>query len=108
MEKGDHIADSEMMANNLINLKCIHLNEASIDTIMPFIRQSVKMQRIKVDWFGGGVHFNRNTGTINLLALNREHKKLPDSQKITIYVDEEIYLSTKWAMREIDFELQFL
>lgn len=99
------LGGSEILANDLINLKGIHFIRASIDDIMPFIKRSVKMQKIKVNRLAAGIHFNTRTKVIDLLALNGEREKLPDAAKITLYVDEEIYLATKWAMKENDFGL---
>lgn len=39
---------------------------------------------------------------INLDRLNRERAKLPNAEKITLYVDERLYLATKWTRRETD------
>lgn len=100
-----YVADWEMLPNNLINFKHIHFTLACIDDIMPIIRRSAKMQRIKVKYLKFGQHFNRDTGIINLLALNREREQLPDAQKITLYVKERVYVTTKWAMKGNDFGL---
>lgn len=35
-------------------------------------------------------------GIIDLLTLNEERKKLPNAQKITIFVGESVYLENKW------------
>lgn len=101
----DDVADLKMLPKNLTNLKRIHFTEASIDSIMLFIRRSVEMNRIKVDCLRSGVYFNQDTGIIDLRALNRERKLLPDAHKIKLYVNEKVYLATKWAMKGNDFEL---
>lgn len=95
---------------------------------MPFIRQSVKLQRINIgcfeadfnpkpniynynllpiitiEWLEAGAHFIPKTKVVNLLALNREREQLPGAQKITLHVDEESYLATKWAFGETDLK----
>lgn len=109
------IADLEDLSNNNpVNLNRIHFNYASIDDILPFIRRSVGMQKIKVDCLAAGVHFNSQTKVINLRALNKEREQLALNQKcdllshvqkILLYVDEKVYLATKWAMNGNDFGL---
>lgn len=63
------------------------------------------MQIIKIHVPLTGAYYNEKTYVIDLLELNREREQLPDGQKITLYVDGDIYLQTKWAMKEIDFGL---
>lgn len=104
MVSGKSVADLEILPNNLINLKYIRFASASIDDIMPFIRRSVDLKRISIYEFEAGVHFNTDTHVIDLLALNREREKLPDADKITLYVDERIYLETRWAIKETDLK----
>lgn len=52
-----------------------------------------------------GTQFSTFNNIFNLIALNNARRQLADAQKITIYVKEEIYLATKWAMKETDFDL---
>lgn len=103
VDRSKYIADLEILPYNLINFKRIHFYAASIDDIMPLIKRSVKMQRIKVDILEGGVHFNENTKVIDLLTLNRTREQLTDAKKMTLYVTDRIYLATKWAMKGTDF-----
>lgn len=35
--------------------------------------------------------------------MNKERNKLDDPRKCDFYVREHLYLSTKWALRDIDF-----
>lgn len=42
------VADLEMLPNDLINLKCIHLYFPSIDNIVPFVKHSVEMNKIRI------------------------------------------------------------
>lgn len=41
---------------------------------------------------------------IDLPALNRERAKLENPQKVTLYATEEVYLATKWALGQTEFE----
>lgn len=108
--KSDTVADLEILPNNLINLKRIYFNYASIDDIKPFIKQSVEMQKIR----GDHLDYNKDTIVFDLralnkereqLALNRQQEQFPEVEKITLYVGEDIYLAIKWALGETDFGL---
>lgn len=101
----EKIGDLDILATDIIHLNRIHFVVANINDIIPFIRRSEKVQKIKVKLLRPGTHFDINTKIIDLLALNSERKQLPKAQKITLYVAEEIYLATKWALGKINFEL---
>lgn len=96
------IVDCEILAKELINLKRLYFFEVSFDAITEFIRRSVKVHSIKMEYITAGTHFNKDTQVIDILTLNRERKKLPNAHKITLYVEKEIYVATKWAFAEID------
>ena len=110
MHHKDFIVDIDNLPNALINLKSVYFNTASFDSIMLFIKRSVEMHTIRVRNLKVGIHFNKETGIIDLPALNRERALLiPEQvevvQKVTLYVIEQIYLATKWAFGETDFGL---
>lgn len=48
-----------------------------------------------------------NWRILDLPALNRERAKLPGARKITIFVRDDVFLSTKWAMNG-DINLSFI
>lgn len=123
------VHDFEKLSNSLTNLQHLSIQgNTNVNMIMPFIRQSVKLQRITIgcfgtdfnpqpniynynllpiitiEWLEAGAHFIPKTKVVNLLALNREREQLPGAQKITLYVDEESYLATKWAFGETDLK----
>lgn len=99
----DRITDLETAASNLSMLERIHFKFASLDDICPFIRQARRVKRIKVENLLEGTDFSIGSNVINLVALNKERKKLPNCVKVTIYVKEKVYLATKWALRETDY-----
>lgn len=98
-----YLYDLDTMTMDLVNLRRIHFFEASLNDITPFFKRSVEMEMIKVDRFVGGIHFDKNAKVINLLALNRERERLMGATKITLFVEEDIYLATKRAMKGNDF-----
>lgn len=85
------------LASIKTNLKRLEFVSADFNDIMPFIRESVEMRTIKIEYF-----FDCS---IDLLKLNKEREKLQNAHKITMYVDERTYLDTKWAMKETNFGL---
>lgn len=93
----EEFSDLDMVAKILINLKIIRFLRARIDDLLPFLKRSVNMQKIKVEFL--------KWNTIDFWALNREREKLPGAEKTTLYLKEEIYLETKWTMKETDFGL---
>lgn len=102
----DCIADTENMANNLINLRRILVLRFNFAHLMPFIRRTATLDKIRVAYSHvNDVYFNRGTDTIDLVKLNEERARLPGARKITIYVGEGVYLATKRALKKTDFEL---
>lgn len=65
----------------------------------PFIRNSPKLKQIRIK--DAKVDFKN----VDLWALNEEREKILGAQKISIYVNEVVYLATKWTMKTIDFSL---
>lgn len=95
----------EILANNLPNIKRFRFQEVSIDQIMLLFEHSVKLQTIEIIRLIDGINYSEDTHVIDLLELNEKRKRLPDAKKITLYVDEKIYLATKWALGETNFGL---
>lgn len=60
---------------------------------------------MKIDELKHGGHFIEITNIISVAALNNELKKLQDATKITLYVTENVYLTTKSAIWCTDLEL---
>lgn len=116
------INDIEATANNLENLKRIQFGFADINDVMIFIKRSKTLTKIKVEHFihtasyiertKNNIIYHRNIHeydfekqkVINLPLLNAERAKLTNAKKVTIYVTEEVYLVTKWAIKATEFE----
>ena len=83
--------------------------------ILPFIFHAVKLRSIKVQHFiiEYGVDFDAqrrqkrffNESFLHLAALNRERKRLNGAKKVIIYINNNLYLKTKWAIGPTDFDL---
>lgn len=81
--------------DNLKNLKFIQMYSATMNDILPFIQRLPELQALKVKTLESGQYFNSKNGLIDLKGLNDERAHCPNGRKITIYVDEKIYLPTK-------------
>lgn len=95
--------NAENVVKNLTKLRRIDFHCGNTN-LMPFIRFLAPLERIKLDYIYKSMHFNAETSIIDLVALNKERKKLPFARKITLYVNETYYLATKWALKETNFE----
>lgn len=99
------ITDLNSLPYNCRKLKRIEFGIASSDDILPFICHAKTVNKIKVSSLKNGSYFDEDKNILNLLALNKERKKLYGARKIMIYVQENVYLATKWAMRQTEFSL---
>lgn len=103
-----HVApftDLPALPNSLTKLETIELSETSFEDILPFLREAVELKRFILHYLCEGTYFNGATNVIDLKALNKEREHLDKAQKITIFVHEDIYLATKWAVNGVKFEL---
>lgn len=103
--EGANAEDMEIFANSYTNIQRLHVCNASIDHILPFIRRTPNLNKIKVfakdeDSFNGGI--------LPLLTLNEERKKVVGGRKITIYVPDNIFLKTKWATKSGNIDLKLI
>lgn len=84
------------------SLERVFFEQANIDDILPFIHHLSKLQKINVDHFKNETKMNF---ILDLKSMNDERAKLFDPCKVTIYVEEKVYLDTKWAMKHINLNL---
>lgn len=99
------IIDFHALPSTLKNLQAIRFYSASFDNIWPFVGQAPQLKRIAIEHLYVGKHFCSVTNVIDLVTLNKERNKVERACKLTIYVQEKIYLATKWALKDIDFKL---
>lgn len=86
--------DMKILANSLVNLQRVYIENATIDDIMPFIRHAPKLIKLKVIP-KDETHFN--AGRLKLKTLDKERQQLFGAHKVTIYVPGNVFLKTKWA-----------
>lgn len=92
-------AQAQLVAKSLIKLEVLELLAMDDkDAIRSFIRYSERLKIIKVAYL-------RNDNIFNLLALNRERKKLENACKVTLCVPEKGYLAIQWKMQNLNLDL---
>lgn len=96
-------SNMETTALNLVNLERLYITRPDAKTILSFIRYSAKLKKIKVGR-GFQMAFGSENG-LDLVAWNKERAKLAGAQKVTIYLDESVYLATKWATDKTESNL---
>lgn len=87
--------DLEFVAKCLMELEQLTFKYATIENILPFIRHSKKLKTIKISYW-------RSYKMLYVVALNEERKNLENASRITIYVEEEIYLREYWKSQNLN------
>lgn len=98
----DHIN----VAKQVVNLERIYFESITVDGLMQFLRHSVKLKVIKIKH----LEYNPNdkkccNNILDLLVLNKARERLTYATKVTIFISETTYLTTKWSMKSDDFHL---
>lgn len=81
----------------LINLEYVHLkiiNYTPEAFALPFISQLSKLSKLIIEQHEKKCVRNES---INLATLNMKRKKLANARKVIFYVDDDIFVKTKWA-----------
>lgn len=95
--------NTDSMAQNFINLERVYFRRCRTVDILPFIRYARNLKKIKIDNWEESSRFKN--GIIDLPSLNEERKRFAGACKVTIYVKEDIFLSTKFAMTNTELSL---
>lgn len=85
------------LANDFNNVEQICMVFAEFSDILPFIRHSARIKQIEVYQLGKRKVDYFINGIIDVIALDKERQKLNRARKVTVYVDEQVFLATKWA-----------
>lgn len=81
------------LASKLWRLEKVFLQNATYDNMMSFIRHSRRLKALKIAPRNND-HFN--DGILKLHFMNEERKKLSNARQVTVYVDDNVFLTTKW------------
>lgn len=95
------VISMDIVANRLISLERIYFKCVYLEEILPFIRGSSNLRKFKIDFVQNKEKFK---SILNLNVMNEERKKLTSARKITIYIEEAVFLATKWKMRKTEYE----
>lgn len=90
---------AEKLSRGLLHLEELQLIIDTFDTILPFIRNAPKLQRIFL------VCVRTDDTNINLPKLNKERGKLFEACKLTLYLDHLIFLPIKENLIQIKYPL---
>lgn len=97
------ITDLDEIARNFENLESIFFGVTTLSHVMLFIKQTKRLSKFRIDYLQVDGKKEKEK-IIDLSLLNSERKKLTGARKITLYVEEELFLATKWANQEIDLD----
>ncbi|XP_055303132.1 uncharacterized protein LOC129568837 isoform X2 [Sitodiplosis mosellana] len=97
--------DWDEVAGNLTKLEKLFIQNATYDDMLAFIRRSSQLKLIKV-FPRDKEHFNG--GVMDLVKLNEVRKKLPNARKLIIYIEDNIFLPTKWNTDNGDTNLSYI
>lgn len=92
---GGNAGDMEILSNSLVNLQRLFLRNASYNMLLPFIRRSMKLMKVKL--FPNRKD-SSDSSILKILTLNMEREKLCGADKVTIFVPDNIFLATKWKI----------
>ncbi|XP_031632862.1 uncharacterized protein LOC116346793 [Contarinia nasturtii] len=116
----------EIFPNIFENIERLYLEYVTTKDILPFIRQSRKLNKMKLHLIRNpnlqqnapAPKFGRNNRVkvenrpkpivLNLQQLNNERKQLAGARKVIIYVNDYIFLATKWATHNGDTDLSLI
>lgn len=92
----------DIVATVLVNLERVHLKETVLWDILSFAHNSIRLKKMKVDFISVKKDFKC---TLDWPVINKKRKKLFEARKLTIYVEEQVYLSTKRTHYKTDLDL---
>ncbi|XP_031639406.1 uncharacterized protein LOC116351446 [Contarinia nasturtii] len=100
-----YAVDIEHLARSLATLERLYVKDASIDDIVPFIRLSPTLKKMKV------IPRDRksfNGAMLDIAKLNKERAELTGARKLTIYTRDDVFLTTKWNTKDGNIDQSFL
>lgn len=99
------ISNIQVVATASKNLKFIYFGTSTTSDVKLFVGGNPNLERIRVDWFLNEDEIIEDEKIIDLVDLNRERSKLQNAKKVTLYVQETVYLATKRGSRETNLAL---
>lgn len=90
----DNTFDS--MENKLPNLRRLYIEDGDPSFVRPFIRYAANLEEIILEHFESDEE-GQSIKVDDFVALDNERKQLVGASKITIYLDEDLFLNLKWT-----------
>lgn len=91
---------AELFSKELVNIERLYIRRSTPVIIKAFVQNSSKLKVIKINEFD-----RYNNDFFSLSEWNRERRKLPGANKVTIYAEEKTYLKIKWATKGETFDM---
>lgn len=88
----------DLIVSKFVNLRRLHVNIGDLIHIRPFILYAAKLEQILLMRLRNDDIDDEIDG-IDFSALNRDRNKLPEAHKVTIYIDEKLFLRLKWTAK---------
>lgn len=95
----------EPLAKSLSNLQRLFIRNVTFKTLWYFVRYSANLTRIKYLCTHKIYADNR---ILKLITLNKDRSMLAAARKLTIYVQDNIFLTTKWAINNRNSNLDLV
>lgn len=99
---GAKATEMDILAKNLKNLERILIKNAGFSDILPFISHSKKLNRFKLT---PKTENGFKDDILDLVKLNNSREKLKGAWKLCIYVPDNIFLKTKWSLKNGNINL---
>lgn len=96
MELDDKV-DLMPLAENLSKIELLWI-EGTKNHLIPFLRHSKMLKTVIIEWK------DQNNDGLDLVAMNCERAKLQTTGKVSIGIDENPYLTTKWKAKDADLK----
>lgn len=84
------------LADNYNKLQHLLLDKVNFTEILPFIRHSLTLKSVEI--------YQYTKDMLDVVKLNNERKKLHGAQRITVYVNDDLYRATKWLTPVVTLE----
>lgn len=94
---------AETLAKNLVCLQRLWLQKASTAVILPIVRHAKRLNTFRLEIIYGKPLLKNKV--LDAVTLNKERQQLDGARMVWIFVDEKIYLATKWAWGHLRFNL---
>lgn len=91
IDQSSLIFDKNILAERLVQLEKLFFHFAFCDDILPFIRLSKKLSDLTTKFLGEGEYLQNDV--LDLIGLSSTRREI--GSKLTLFVGEDIYVSTK-------------